>query len=277
MDGAIEFLLQTIAEQLSLSTNHKNSLLQNLEHYLPEIYRYSVTIMESVVKPIAYSLLGFLLLIEFQQLAHRLYGKQSEFGGLDLFLPLFIKIGLTVLLLRHLMVFLNAIMDVGIFVSQGINQLEIRGVTDQTMDIFNVMEQIDQLGFFEKMVLLMILLVPLILSIIVSVLAQVLIFLRFLEMYLYLSISPLPIVALVNTEIGHVGKNFLKLFGAASLQGVLLFIVLNIYPLLVSTIFSFDETQGMIAVISAIVGNCLALSMCLFYTMKWLKAIIVAA
>lgn len=58
------------------------------------------------------------------------------------------------------------------------------------------------------MVLLMILLVPLILSIIVSVLAQVLIFLRFLEMYLYLSISPLPIVALVNTEIGHVGKNF---------------------------------------------------------------------
>ena len=33
------------------------------------------------------------------------------------------------------------------FVSQGINQLEIRGVTDQTMDIFNVMEQIDQLGF----------------------------------------------------------------------------------------------------------------------------------
>ena len=26
MDGAIEFLLQTIAEQLSLSTNHKNSL-----------------------------------------------------------------------------------------------------------------------------------------------------------------------------------------------------------------------------------------------------------
>ncbi|MDY4307535.1 hypothetical protein SNF32_10045 [Enterococcus mundtii] len=41
--------------------------------------------------------------------------------------------------------------------------------------------------------------------------------------------------------------------------------------------FSFDETQGMIAVISAIVGNCLALSMCLFYTMKWSKAIIVAA
>lgn len=65
MDGAIEFLLQTIAEQLSLSTNHKNSLLQNLEHYLPEIYHYSVTIMESVIKPIAYSLLGFLLLIEF--------------------------------------------------------------------------------------------------------------------------------------------------------------------------------------------------------------------
>ena len=49
-------------------------------------------------------------------------------------------------------------------------------------------------------------------------------------MYLYLSISPLPIVALVNTEIRACRKEFLKLFGAASLQGVLLFYRVEYLP-----------------------------------------------
>ncbi|MGM9903246.1 hypothetical protein A5844_001956 [Enterococcus sp. 10A9_DIV0425] len=275
MDGAIEFLLKAIAEQLSLTTNHKNSLLQNLENYLPEIYQYSITIMDIVIKPIAYSLLGFLLLIEFQQIAHHLYGKQSEFGGLDLFLPLFIKVGLTLLVLRNLMIFLNTIMEIGITISQGISRIEIRESPRPTLNVGTIMEEIYDFGFFEKLTLLLILLIPLIFSIIVGVLAKVIIFLRFLEMYVYLSISPLPIVALLNTEVGHFGKNFLRMFGAASLQGVLLFIVLSIYPLLIGTAFSMEENHGMMAIIGAIVGNCLSLSLCLVYTMKWSKTILV--
>lgn len=72
LDGAIKFLLQTIADQLNFSNDPKNMLLQNLETYLPDIYQYSELIMNGVIKPIAYSVLGFLLLLEFQQMAQKI-------------------------------------------------------------------------------------------------------------------------------------------------------------------------------------------------------------
>lgn len=59
MNDALEFLLKSIAEQLSLSSGDKGVLLQNLDQYLPELYKYSVSIMDIVVKPIGYTLLGF--------------------------------------------------------------------------------------------------------------------------------------------------------------------------------------------------------------------------
>lgn len=79
LDGAIKFLLQTIADQLNFSNDPKNMLLQNLETYLPDIYQYSELIMNGVIKPIAYSVLGFLLLLEFQQMAQKNLWKLFRF------------------------------------------------------------------------------------------------------------------------------------------------------------------------------------------------------
>jgi hypothetical protein len=277
LDGAIEFLLQTIADQLNFSNDPKNSLLQNLETYLPDIYQYSELIMDIVVKPVAYSVLGFLLLLEFQQIAQKIYGNYSGFAGFDLFFPLFIKLGISMLVMRNLTIFIHTIVEISTFISNGISQIGIPEGSSQALELLSVMENIYHLGFFEKLTLLIILLIPLILSVLTSVLAKVIIFLRFFEIYLYFSVSPLPLVTFLHEDISQIGKNFFRLVCASSLQGVLLFIILSLHPLFIQTVFSLDESQGLIAVISGITGNCMTLCASLFYTNKWAKNIIAAA
>ncbi|MBF8807520.1 MAG: hypothetical protein IC227_02895 [Enterococcus lacertideformus] len=274
LDGAIEFLLQTIADQLNFSNDPKNILLQNLETYLPDIFHYSELIMDVVVKPVAYSLLGFLLLLEFQQIAQKIYGNYTGFGGIELFLPLFLKLGISMVVMRNLTVFVQMIVEISTMISRGISQIGINEGNRQTINFLSIMEDIYHLGFFEKLTLLIILLIPLILSVLTSVLAKVVIFLRFFEIYLYFSVSPLPLMTFLHEEISQIGKQFFRLVCASSLQGVLLFIILSFHPLLVQTVFSIDETQGLIAVISGISGNCMTLCASLFYTSKWAKTII---
>ncbi|EMF0268082.1 hypothetical protein C7N31_RS06025 [Enterococcus hirae] len=277
LDGAIKFLLQTIADQLNFSNDPKNMLLQNLETYLPDIYQYSELIMNGVIKPIAYSVLGFLLLLEFQQMAQKIYGNYSGFGGMELFLPLFLKLGVSLLIMRHLTIFIHMIVEISTTISNGISQIGIREGGSKAVDALSLIEGIYHWGFFEKLTLLIILLIPLILSVLTSVLTKLVIFMRFFEIYLYFSISPLPLVTFLNEEVSSIGKNFLKLVCASSLQGILLFIILSFYPLLVHSVFSIDEKQGMIAVISGISGNCLTLCASLFYTNKWAKIILATA
>lgn len=276
LDGAIEFLLQTIADQLNFSNDPKNSLLQSIETYLPDIYQYSELIMDVVVKPVAYSVLGFLLLLEFQQIAQKIYGNYTGFGGFDLFFPLFLKLGISMLVMRNLTIFIHTIVEISTLISNGISQIGIPEGKDLSIDLLSIMENIYHLGFFEKLTLLIILLIPLILSVLTSVLAKVIIFLRFFEIYLYVSVSPLPLVTFLHEDLSQIGKNFFRLVCASSLQGILLFIILSFHPILIQSIFSIDEAQGLIAVISGIVGNCMTLCASLFYTNKWAKTIIAA-
>lgn len=208
LDGAIKFLLQTIADQLNFSNDPKNMLLQNLETYLPDIYQYSELIMNGVIKPIAYSVLGFLLLLEFQQMAQKIYGNYSGFGGMELFLPLFLKLGVSLLIMRHLTIFIHMIVEISTTISNGISQIGIREGGSKAVDVLSLIEGIYHWGFFEKLTLLIILLIPLILSVLTSVLTKLVIFMRFFEIYLYFSISPLPLVTFLNKKLVRLVKTF---------------------------------------------------------------------
>src|SRR5699024_1955303 len=153
----------------------------------------SVSIMDVVVKPIAYSILGFLLLLELQSIATRFHSTNSGSFGLEPFLPLFLKIGLCTLVMRYLSIFLQAIMEIGIHITQGIADLGIDASSHQSINISNAMATVSGLGYFSRMVLVIVLLIPLLISLFTNILVKVMVFMRFLELYVYLCISPMPI------------------------------------------------------------------------------------
>jgi hypothetical protein len=74
-----------------------------------------------------------------------------------------------------------------------------------------------------------------IILLIVGALVTIIIIHRFIEIYMYVSLSALPMSTFVHSEMSNIGKNYVKTIAAYSFQGLLIIIVLNIFGTLVES------------------------------------------
>jgi hypothetical protein len=80
----------------------------------------------------------------------------------------------------------------------------------------------------------------------ISVCIFLIIYGRMLEIYLTVSIAPIPFATMVNKEWGQVGSNFLKTLFALAFQGFLIITCVAIYAALVQSIPTADSVHGAI-------------------------------
>lgn len=66
----------------------------------------------------------------------------------------------------------------------------------------------------------------------------ILIYGRFMQMYLYMSLSPVAFATLTNREFGSIGKNYIKTIMAFAFQGFLIMVCVGIYAYLISSLSS---------------------------------------
>ncbi len=71
---------------------------------------------------------------------------------------------------------------------------------------------------------------------IMSVLITVILYGRMMEIYLYVSVAPIPMATLGNREWGTIGTNYLKGVAALAFQGFFMMVCVGIYAVLVNTI-----------------------------------------
>ena len=71
---------------------------------------------------------------------------------------------------------------------------------------------------------------------IMSVLITVILYGRMMEIYLFISVAPIPMATLGNREWGSVGTNYLKGVAALAFQGFFMMVCVGIYAALVSSI-----------------------------------------
>ena len=69
-----------------------------------------------------------------------------------------------------------------------------------------------------------------------ALLITVVLYMRMVEIYLYLSVAPLPMAMLMNREWGMVGTNYIRGLSALALQGFFIMVCVGIYSVLISTI-----------------------------------------
>lgn len=62
----------------------------------------------------------------------------------------------------------------------------------------------------------------------------ILVYMRFFTMYLLKAISPLMTAFFVSSQLRPIAINFLKLFAATAFQGILLLVVVRLFPVIVS-------------------------------------------
>ncbi len=71
---------------------------------------------------------------------------------------------------------------------------------------------------------------------IMSVLITVILYGRMIEIYLYISVAPVPFATLSNREWGSIGTNYIKGLAALAFQGFFIMVCVGIYSVLVSSV-----------------------------------------
>ena len=194
------------------------------------------TLSENVIMPIAGMIISFVLCYELITMVIE-KNNMHEFDTSVFFRFLF-KACIAVLLLSYTFDMTMAVFDVGNYVvtrAAGVisstASIDV-GPTIQTM--FN--NQFASMGIGELFGLALESSIVSICMKIMSVLITVILYGRMIEIYLYVSVAPIPYATLTNREWGTVGTNYFKGLLALAFQGFFIMVCVAIYAVLVSSI-----------------------------------------
>ena len=212
--------------------------------FSPGIFSLVRNVSETVIIPIAGMILTFIACYELIQLIID-HNNLANFETWIFFKWIF-KTFVAVMLITNTFNITMAIFDVAQHVvnaSAGI----ISGSTaidasdlDSIRDTLEAMELGPLLGVFLSSFIVQFS------SMILSVLIFVIVYGRMIEIYLMVSLAPIPFATFGNREQSQIGQNYLRSLAALGFQGFLIMICIGIYAVLIQTISFTDDIIGSI-------------------------------
>jgi hypothetical protein len=203
------------------------------------------TLSDTVVLPIAGIILTFVMCYELIQLIIE-KNNLHEFDTFNIYKWIF-KTFIAVFILTNTFNIVMGVFDIG---QQVVNQSAAVITGDLTFGNDAMMAAIEAqlatmgigelLGLFLEMQI-----VGLCMSIMAIVIFIVVIG-RMIEIYLTVSIAPIPLSTMANREWGQMGNNYLKSLFALAFQGFLIMVCVGIYAVLVSVIATSSNIHGAI-------------------------------
>ena len=193
------------------------------------------TLSETVVLPIAGMILTFVLCYELITMIIE-KNNMADFDTFNIYKWIF-KTFVAVYILSNAFTIVMAVFELGQTVVNGSAGI-ISGslAVSAAGAVTNLNAQLDAMGLFELVGLWMELnIVDLCMSAL-SVCIFIVIYGRMVEVYLTVSIAPIPLSTMANREWGQMGNNYLKALFAISLQGFLIMICVAIYSVLIQGI-----------------------------------------
>lgn len=194
------------------------------------------TLSENVVIPIAGMIISFVLIYELISMVVE-KNNMHEFDT-GLFFRFIFKACIAVMLLSKTFDIVMAVFDVGSYVvAQAAGS--ISGSTSIDVEAALVSMLNSQIDTMEIGELIRLGLETMIISLsmkIMSVLITVILYGRMIEIYLYVSVAPIPAATVTNREWGSIGTNYLKGLVALAFQGFFIMVCVAVYSVLVSGI-----------------------------------------
>ncbi len=211
----------------------QNGLLAgNIDAFNAILYGFVKTIMRSVVMPIAYVVLALFFALELHKVNQKMAGDQGAGYGVRLIFGVTIRIALAKIAVDSSLLIMEAIYAISQSITHGVSGVLASGAVAGGLDMAAVTTEINALGFGAQLgMLLQVGVVGLAVSIIVG-LVQVICIGRFVEIYIYIALAPIPLATFPSEELSSVGKNFLKSFAAVCIQGTIIYIALCFFPVL---------------------------------------------
>ena len=203
------------------------------------------TLSETVVLPIAGIILTFVLCYELIQLIIE-KNNLSDFDTFNIFKWIF-KTFVAVFILTNTFNIVMGVFDLAqhtVNQSAGIISGSLELGSDAMMD--TIRASLEAMGIGELLGLFFEVQIVRLCMLIMSVIIMIIVWGRMLEIYLTVSIAPIPLSTMVNREWGQVGNNYLKSLFALAFQGFLIMICVAIYAVLVGSIASSDSMHATI-------------------------------
>ena len=228
----------------------------------PGVFAMIRNLSETAVLPIAGMILTFVLCYELIQVIIE-KNNMHEFDTFNIYKWIF-KCFCAVWILTHtfdIVMFVFALAQNVINTSAGV----IAGSLDLSADaaLANLEAMLQTMGVFELMGLWLETFLINICLTILTICIFIIIFGRMLEIYLTISIAPIPLSTMVNREWGQIGNNYLKGLFALAFQGFLIMVCVAIYAALVQNI---PMAANVHAAIWGTVGYTVLLCFALFKT-----------
>lgn len=242
---------------------------QTPANFSPSIYHMIQNLSENVIMPIAGMILTFIACYELIQLVIS-HNNMANFETWIFFKWVF-KTFVAVTLITNTMNITMAIFDVAQHV---INQAGgiINGSTSVDASILSSMQS--NLETMEVGALISIFLQTLVMQYFIKILGAlifVIVYARMIEIYLMVSLAPIPFATFGNKEQSMIGQNYFRSLMALGFQGFLIMVCVGIYAALVQAV---PVSNDLIAYLWEIFGITVLLAFTLFKTGAVAKSIL---
>ena len=244
--------------------NAKTSTIATEVGQTPQAWNGSIfnmirSLSDSVIVPIAGLIITFVLCYELISMIT----EKNNMHDIDtfMFFKYFFKMWVAVYLVSHTFDIVMAVFDVGQHLGSsaagviGANaSIDIAGTISSMETAMETMELGELLQLtLETMLVSMCMKI-------ISVLITVILYGRMIEIYLYVSVSPVPFATLTNREWGQVGSNYTRGLIALGFQGFFIMVIVGIYCALVNSMtVAADIHSALFSIAAYTVILCFAL------------------
>ena len=216
---------------------------QSPADFSPGIFSMIENLSTTVIVPIAGMILTFVMTYELIQMIIE-KNNMVDFDTFNIYKWVF-KTVVAVYILTNTFTIVMAVFDMGQHVissSAGI----ISGSLDVDSALSDLRPRLEAMGVWELMGLWLEVKIVGFCMNIMSAVVFIIVFGRMIEIYLTVSIAPIPFSTLANREWSSIGNNYLKSLFAVAFQGFLIMVCVAIYAVLVQGISSADSIHAAI-------------------------------
>lgn len=232
-------------ETMYTDVNERTGMIASEVAKTPQAWNGSIYSMirdlsDTVMMPIAGMIITFVLCYELVSMLT----EKNSMHEMDtwMFFKYFVKMWIAVYVVSHTFDITMAVFDVGQHIVSAASGV-ISG--DTAIDIEEMkalfLEQAEDMGIGELFVLVLESFIVSLGMKIISVLITVILYVRMVEIYLYISVAPVTFSTFGNREWGQIGNNYLRGLFALAFQGFFILVCVGIYAVLVATVQFSDN------------------------------------
>ncbi len=212
--------------------------------FSPSVFSMIRTISETVIMPVAGIILTFVAVYELIQLIMS-YNNLANFESWFIF-KWVLKTFVAVELITHTFDITMAVFDVAQFVITSAGGIIAGTTAVDASTLASLQGSLESMSIWALIALYGQIFIIQFVTMLLSKLIFVLIYCRMIEIYMYVSLAPIPFATFGNKEQGQIGQNYLRSLFALGFQGFLIMICVGIYAVLISTVTFSSDIVGSI-------------------------------